>query len=103
MKTGGPDEATARRKAAWYEPQRQAYLAALAAITGRPVEQFAFHFTGTNVAVGGPVTPEEIHAATVAVRDQAEQMRQGDPALTDHPAECAWCGYKVAGWCPGVG
>ncbi len=103
VKTGGPDAATARRKAAWYEPQRQAYLAALAAITGRPVEQFAFHFTGTNVTVGGPVTPEEIHAATVAVRDQAEQMRQGDPALTDHPAECAWCGYKVAGWCPGVG
>lgn len=102
VKTGGPDEATARRKAAWYEPQRQSYVAALAAITGRPVGQFSFHFTGTNLAIGGPVTPAEVTAAEAAVRAKTEGMRLGEPALTDHPAECDWCGYKVAGWCPGA-
>ena len=103
VKTGGPDEATARHKAGWYAPQRQVYLAALAAITGRPVTQFAFHFTGTNLQVGGPVTPGEVAQAAAAVRERAERMRAGEPALTDRPEECGFCGYRAVGWCPGVG
>ncbi len=102
VKTGGPDESTARRKAEWYGPQRETYLGALAAITGRPVHRFEFKFTGTNLTVGGAVRPEEVGAAAEAVRARITAMRVGPPALTARPGDCDFCGYRTVGWCPGV-
>ena len=103
VKTGAADAAAAQRKARWYEPQRQAYVSALAAISGRPVAEFSFYFSGTGQQVTEAVSPADVPQAAAAIRDRVERMRAGDAALTDRPEECAFCGYRTVGWCPGAG
>ncbi len=102
VKTGDADAAAARRKAEAYALQRSVYLAALEALSGRPVTRFAFHFSMARTQVGGPLSAEERAAAGPAVREAIGRIGVGEPALTEFPAECRYCGYRKVGWCEGV-
>jgi hypothetical protein len=102
VKTGGGDADAIRRKAEGYTLQRSVYVGALEAISGRPVTKFAFQFTSNGAQVGGPIT-DEIRSNAAEEVKRALDLMQGDaPALTQHPMECRFCGYKKMKWCEGV-
>jgi hypothetical protein len=54
------------------------------------------------VQVGGPATEEIRSAAAKEVRQALVAMGNEQPALTKHPAECRFCGYRKMNWCEGV-
>lgn len=102
VKTSECDADVAVIKAEQYGPQRAVYSAAVEAISGASVESFGFQFAGAGAHVG------EVRTDAVRVRDGAtiadliQITRSNDRALTRFPAECGYCGYKAAGWCPGA-
>lgn len=102
VKTGGGDAAALERKADGYALQRSVYVGALEAVSGRPVTRFAFHFASNGVQVGGAVTDDMRSAGREDVRRALVGMGSDAPALTQHPAECRFCGYKRVHWCEGV-
>lgn len=103
VKTGGQDtEDAARRKAAAYQPQREVYVSALEAVAGRPVAEFAFHFSRAGIHVAEALTPELRAEGAAAVGTTLERIEAGDRALTANPHECRFCGFRAAGWCAGV-
>jgi hypothetical protein len=102
VKTGGGAPDLLARKAEGYALQRDVYVSALEAVTGRPVQRFAFHFSGSGRQVGGALTPDERAAAAGSVRGALAAMGSSAPALTRYPAECRFCGYRRIGWCAGV-
>jgi hypothetical protein len=67
-----------------------------------PVTRFGFHFASNGVQVGRPVTDEIRSAAAEEVRQALVAMGNERPALTKHPAECRFCGYRKVKWCEGV-
>jgi ATP-dependent helicase/nuclease subunit A len=102
VKTGGGDAEALKRAADGYSLQRSVYVGALEAVGGLPVTKFSFHFASNGVQIGGPVGDElraigkeEVQRALTALGDKA-------PALTQHPVECRFCGYRRVRWCPGV-
>jgi len=101
VKTGG-DAATAKKRAEGYGLQRGVYAAALSDIGGMPVERFAFLFSKPGVEVSAPVTGGERAEAATEIGRMLGEMGEGAPALTTHPWECRYCGYRSVGWCPGV-
>jgi hypothetical protein len=52
--------------------------------------------------VGGAVTDEIRSAAAEEVRQALVAMGNEQPALTKHPAECRFCGFRKVKWCDGV-
>ncbi|MHB1223637.1 MAG: UvrD-helicase domain-containing protein [Gemmatimonadaceae bacterium] len=88
------DREGAETVAARYDVQRDVYSAAATAIAGLPVERFVFQFTQGGLQVDGG-TPREAVELLGAVG-------VGEPALTADWRECVACGYRAAGWCPGV-
>jgi hypothetical protein len=102
VKTGGGDAAALQRKAEGYALQRSVYVGALEAAGGLPVTSFAFHFAADGVQVGGPVTDAMRSAAAGDVKQALAAMNDGAPALTRHPAECRYCGFRKVKWCEGV-
>lgn len=102
VKTSRASAADAERKAAEYTPQRDVYVAAAQGVSGLPVQRFAFHFTDPGTQISTTLTNQERdHAATQFVQ-LAHNATQPDPPLTSFPHECAFCGYRKAGWCEGV-
>jgi ATP-dependent helicase/nuclease subunit A len=102
VKTTGADPPEARRTAAQFAPQRDVYVAAAEALSGFPVRRFAFQFSRARTQVSEPVTDAARRRLPDALRQAAREMEGGLPRLTEHPAECRFCGYRMVGWCPGV-
>ena len=102
VKTGGGDAAALERKAEGYALQRSVYVGALEAVGGLPANRFAFHFAANGVQIGGEVTDRMRAAASGEVRSALAAMGEDAPALTRHPAECRFCGYRRVKWCDGV-
>ncbi len=102
VKTSRCDETGAAAKARQYAPQRDVYVSSAQALAGLPVGRFAFQFSRAGVQVS-----EELDAAArgemaARLRTWLERLGGGAPALTDHPHECRFCGYRRPGWCPGA-
>src|SRR5690606_32002049 len=58
VKTGRVTERDARAHAAHYAPQRDAYVTAAEAISGRPVSRFAFQFSQAGIQYSEVITDE---------------------------------------------
>ncbi len=92
----------ARLRAEGYAPQRDVYVGAAEAVSGREVAEFAFHFSGAGEHVSQPVTPALREAGRRRVEEMVDAIEAGDRTLTSSPQECRFCGYRKAGWCAGV-
>ncbi len=103
VKTGRVSAEAVEAKARQYLPQRDVYVGATEAIAGAPVASFAFHFSQADAHFAEPVTAEERAAGRARLDQALATLGAGEPPLTSFPAECRFCGYRVAGWCPGVG
>jgi hypothetical protein len=88
--------------ASHYGPQRDVYVTAAEAISGRPVERFAFQFSRARVQIGEPLDPAEREEAARRVDERIAEIEAGGAPLTEHPAECGFCGYRRVGLCAGV-
>jgi CRISPR/Cas system-associated exonuclease Cas4 (RecB family) len=102
VKTGNVDRAEAHRRAEGYGVQREVYVAAAEALSGLPVEEFAFHFSGPGEHVAVPITDELRRGAVERIRSAAAAMQAPEAALTELPYLCYRCGYRKVRWCPGV-
>jgi ATP-dependent helicase/nuclease subunit A len=102
VKTSECDADVAAMKAKQYAPQRAAYSRSVEEISGRPVESFGFQFAGGGAHVGGKQTDADRVESEQRVDDLIQLARRGARDLTSFPAECAFCGYREAGWCAGV-
>ncbi len=102
VKTGRVPRGDAGAHAAHYAPQRDAYVTAAEAISGLPVSRFAFQFSQAGMQYAEMITDEHRREAR---RRQGEMLRaigDGSRGRTAHPEECRFCGFRSAGWCPGV-
>jgi hypothetical protein len=102
VKTGGGGGLPPSERAARYAPQRDIYLSAAEAISGLPVERFAWQFSRDGVQVSEPVTEALRSSASATTARMSEEIGRGRPALTSYPGECRFCGYQRVGWCRGV-
>jgi hypothetical protein len=102
VKTGGGGGVSPAERAARYAPQRDLYLSAAEAISGRPVERFAWQFSRGGVQVSEPVTEALRASASAATERISEEIGRGTPPLTSYPGECRFCGYRQVEWCKGV-
>lgn len=102
VKTSRCDAEAAPRRAREYAPQRDVYVTAVEALAGLPVGRFAFQFSRAGVQVSEDLTDDARAAMAVRVGSWLERLEAEAPALTDHPHECRFCGYRREGWCPGV-
>jgi len=78
------------------------YVSAAEAIGGLPVARFAFQFSRAGVQLSTPINDAERDVARREVAEQLSAIGRGEAPLTEHPAECRYCGFRQAGWCPGV-
>lgn len=102
VKTAQGDAEHAASVARNYDIQRSVYVTAAEAIGGLPVARFAFQFSRAGVQLSTPMDDAQREAARREVAQQLEAIGSGEAPLTAHPAECGYCGFKRAGWCPGV-
>jgi len=102
VKTAQARGARVEEIARHYGIQRAAYVEAVEAIGGLPVERFAFQFSRAARQVSTPIGPAERAAGRQAVEEELAGIAAGSAELTAHPAECRYCGYRAAGWCPGA-
>ena len=102
VKTSQATAEAAKKRVADYGPQRDVYVGAAEGISGLPVAAFAFQFSRAATQVAEAMTPESRAAALAALESAVARIEAGGKALTTHPWECRFCGYKRAGWCPGV-
>jgi hypothetical protein len=96
--------ATPRRqhKVEQYRPQRDV-CTAVEGISGLPVHRFAYQFSRAGVQLVDRIGQAERDSIAAALAQRVARMEEGRPRLTDHPAECRFCGYRRVRWCPGVG
>ncbi len=102
IKTNAVAAEAAPNVAASYAPQRDVYVAAAGELTGLPVASFGFQFSRPGIqlrTVGGEVASG---AAAERFLRTASRIGRGVPTLATDPAHCVHCGYRAAGWCPGV-
>ncbi|HXY19747.1 MAG TPA: ATP-dependent DNA helicase [Gemmatimonadales bacterium] len=102
VKTSQLSAADAKRRAASYAPQRDVYVAAAEAISGLDVSEFAIQFSRAGTQVAEALTPDGRKIIDTELREAVKAVEAGERSLTEHPAECRFCGYKTVGWCPGV-
>lgn len=103
VKTGAADtENAAQRDAEAYQAQRDVYVEAVEAITGRPVAEFAFHYAAADAQVVTTVTPEVRAAGAARMEEAMTAIEAGARELTASQEECWRCGYRRVGWCDGV-
>jgi ATP-dependent helicase/nuclease subunit A len=102
VKTSQMSAAAAKQRAADYALQRDVYVAAAEGVSGLPVSEFALQFSRGGVQVPEPVTPAARETIKAELTEAVGAIEGGERSLTTHPWECRYCGYKVAGWCPGV-
>ncbi len=102
VKTARGDAAHAAEVARHYDIQRSAYVTAAESIGGMPVTRFAFQFSRAETQISTPIGAAEREQARREVERELAQIDGDGAPLTAHPAECGYCGFKQAGWCPGV-
>lgn len=102
VKTGQGRGASAAERAASYRAQADVYAGAVETIAGRPAAHFAFHFSRTGEQHVQALNPAARLAARERVRALMARIASGERSLTDDPAECEKCGYRLVGWCPGI-
>jgi hypothetical protein len=102
VKTTQCEAAVAADRAEQYAPQRDVYVTAAGAITGLPVERFAFQFSRAGVQISSPVTPAGAAAASERFAATVESIGEGAAPLTQFPHECRFCGYRRVRLCAGV-
>ena len=102
VKTSRCDAGGAAAKARQYAPQRDVYVTAAQALAGMPVGRFAFQFSRAGMQVSEDLGDEDRRAMAERIRAWLERVEAGAPALTEHPHECRFCGYRREGWCPGA-
>ena len=102
VKTSQMKSAAARKRAEDYGLQRDVYVAAAEAVSGLPVSEFAFQFSRAGLQVAEAVTPAVRKTIAAELNEAVRGIEAGERSLTQHPWECRFCGYKTAGWCPGV-
>jgi len=103
VKTGRAMTAeAARKRAEAYGPQRDVYVGAVEAVSGREAEEFGFLFSRAGEYVAERVTGELRNGAALRVQELVAAIEAGDRGLTANAVECRFCGYRQAGWCQGV-
>lgn len=102
VKTGRATERDAVEHAAHYAPQRDAYVTAAEAISGLRVSRFAFQFSQAGIHCSEMITDERRREARRRLAEILRSIGDGSRGLTAHPDECRFCGFRTAGWCPGV-
>jgi len=102
VKTSQLDAVVAAERAVDYTAQRDVYVEAAGAVSGLPVAEFGFQFSKAGVQVRTVVSDAERAMASERVGRVLDGIERGDDALTEHPHECCFCGYREAGWCEGV-
>ncbi len=102
VKTGQGRGAITAERAAWYRVQADVYCGAVETIGGQPAIRFAFHFSRTGEQQVESLDPAARLAARERIRALLARIAAGERRLTDDPRECEQCGYRAAGWCPGV-
>lgn len=102
VKTARGDAAHAAEVARHYDIQRSAYVTAAESIGGMPVTRFAFQFSRAETQISTTIGAAEREAARREVERELAQIDGDGAPLTAHAAECGYCGFKQAGWCPGV-
>lgn len=93
---------TAADRAAEYQVEADAHIGAIETISGLPVTRFAFHFSRTAEQQVSLLDPAARLAARERIRELLSRLASGERTLATAPGECLRCGYKMAGWCPGV-
>jgi ATP-dependent helicase/nuclease subunit A len=102
LKTSDVPAVDAPAVAGAYGPQRDVYVAAASAIGGLPVTRFGFHFSRPGVQVSEELGAGSAAEAADRFLSTARTIGVGVPGLAEDPAHCVRCGYRAAGWCPGV-
>lgn len=102
VKTARGDAAHAAEVARHYDIQRSAYVTAAESIGRMPVTRFAFQFSRAETQISTPIGDEQRAAAQRQVQEALAAIDTGAAGLTAHPKECGYCGFKAAGWCPGI-
>ena len=95
------DEQALAAAAERYAIQRDVYVSAIEAIGSEPVSRFAFHFSAAARQVSTAVTAEQRAAGADRVRSLLDAAGAA-PTLAADADDCRRCGYRQAGWCPGV-
>jgi ATP-dependent exoDNAse (exonuclease V) beta subunit len=103
VKTSQGDAKASQKKAKQYAPQRDVYVASAEGISGREVGRFAFQFSRAEVQVSEAIGDDVRKLITTSLAERLKTMGDDEPAMTEHPWECRWCGYKKVGWCGGAG
>lgn len=93
---------TAVDRAAEYQVEADAHIGAIETIGGLPVTRFAFHFSRTAEQQVSLLDPAARLAARERIRALLSRLASGERTLATDPRECLRCGYRMAGWCPGV-
>jgi ATP-dependent helicase/nuclease subunit A len=88
--------------AARYSLQRDTYVRAVEALSGRTVTRFAFQFSAARTQVSEDITDAMRAAGAERLDALLGAMQSGEAPLTRYPAECRFCGYRRIGWCAGV-
>jgi CRISPR/Cas system-associated exonuclease Cas4 (RecB family) len=101
LKTWQGEAEGAREHAERYAIQRDVYAGAAEAI-GQPVSRFVFHYSRAAEQVQWPWDDARRAEARERVTALLGRIGKEPPRLTEHPAECRWCGFREVGWCPGV-
>ena len=102
VKTSQCNAEVARKKAKEYAPQRDVYVSAVEAISGTPVDRFAFQFSRAEEQISEDIPGTLRDEIRRRVQKTLEQIEFGTPELTRFPWECRFCGYNRVGWCKGV-
>jgi ATP-dependent exoDNAse (exonuclease V) beta subunit len=101
VKTGGAkrgEDVTAKL----YAPQVETYVRAAEAIGGTPVAEFRFHLAASGTPSIQRIGAEERRALLKTAGRREGAVASGEAGLTKVPAYCGPCGFRAAGWCPGV-
>jgi hypothetical protein len=101
LKTWQGDAEGARANAEHYVIQRDVYAGSVEAL-GESVGKFVFHYSRAREQVAWTWDDARREEGRERVAALLERLGKEPPRLTDHSHECNWCGFKNAGWCPGV-
>ena len=88
--------------ASQYAPQRDVYVSSVGGISGLEVDRFSFQFSRAGSQIATTISDEIRTQAAESLDAMRSAVARGEAPLTQHPAECRFCGYKRVGWCPGV-
>src|SRR5690606_19900313 len=102
VKTSSIRADEAERKAADYSAQRDVYVAAAEAITGRRPAAFRFVFSRPGVSFTTRIDAVEAAAAADRIQRSLAVMATAPDSLAVSPRECYFCGYRRVGLCEGV-